>query len=135
MSDIKEKQAANLGHSSFVMYLKPGCEKKYREQHDNIWPALIMLLKGYGISNYHIALHPQSYQLFASFDYDQRYDSKALANEPIMQQWWLQMRELMLTNSDASIPIIRTDAIPVRAVDSIDLAPLTTNLQAVFYMP
>lgn len=135
MSDIKEQQSASLGHASFVMYLKPGYEQHYKNQHDNIWPALITLLKSYGISNYRIALHPQSLQLFASFNYDHRYDPDALAIEPLMQQWWEAMSELMLTNKDANNTISRTEILPVRDFDATDLAPLTTGLQPVFYLP
>ena len=80
---------------AFVMQLKAGCESEYLLRHQQIWPQLSSLLTQYGISNYQIYLHPQTLQLFASFDAPKSFDSAELKTEPLMLKWWNSMAQCM----------------------------------------
>lgn len=99
-----------------VMQLYPGYEEEYRKRHDNLWPELEAHLKGCGIRNYHIFLHPETLQLFASFETDEPLDDDALKNHPVMQRWWHAMADIMVTQSDSP-------------------EPKATPLTEVFYLP
>ncbi|MCP8688840.1 L-rhamnose mutarotase [Marinobacterium sedimentorum] len=90
---------------AFVMQLKPGCEADYRQRHDDIWPELTALLKGYGIGDYHIYLQPQTLQLFAHFSTAGHFDAVSLRLEPVMQRWWESMSPLMETQPGSHEPL------------------------------
>ncbi|NQZ29742.1 MAG: L-rhamnose mutarotase [Oceanospirillaceae bacterium] len=85
---------------AFVMQLKAGCEKAYLERHQQIWPELATLLTQYGIANYQIFLHPQTLQLFASFDAPSSFNSAGLKTEPLMHKWWDSMAQYMITQKE-----------------------------------
>jgi len=87
-----------------VMQLYPGYEEEYRKRHDALWPELVAHLKDSGIRNYHIFLHPQTLQLFASFETDAALDDDALKNHPVMQRWWTYMADIMETKYDSPEP-------------------------------
>lgn len=87
-----------------VMQLYPGNEDEYRARHDAIWPELSAHLKDCGIRNYHIYLHPQTLQLFASFETDAPLDEAALKQHPVMQRWWHYMADIMDTQADSPEP-------------------------------
>lgn len=91
-------------HQAFVMQLFPGVEEEYKRRHDELWPDLHALLKAYGIANYHIFLHPETLQLFGSFDVPEDFDGEALKREPVMLKWWDYMAPLMATHEDSPEP-------------------------------
>ncbi|WGQ13261.1 L-rhamnose mutarotase [Sphingobacterium faecium] len=98
---------------AFKMKLKPGMLEEYKKRHQEIWPKLVDLLHYNGISDYTIFLDEETDTLFAV----QRlsgHSSQDLANEVIVQKWWLYMRDLMEVNPDNS--------------------PISKNLQHVFHM-
>ncbi len=41
---------------AFKMQLNPGMKAEYKRRHDEIWPALVALLKQAGVSDYSIHL-------------------------------------------------------------------------------
>lgn len=90
---------------AFVMQLKAGCEKKYLERHQKIWPELSTLLTQYGISNYQIFLLPQTLQLFASFDAPSNFDSAGLKEESLMLKWWDSMAKYMQVKKNSNEPL------------------------------
>jgi len=100
---------------AFTMQLKLGNEKEYQRRHDEIWPELVELLKQVGISEYSIHLDTQTGVLFAVLDRRENHGMDELPKHPIMQRWWAEMADLMVTNEDNS-PVIK------------ELTPL-------FYMP
>lgn len=95
---------------AFVMQLKPGFEAQYRQRHDEIWPELTALLKGYGIADYHIFLQPETLQLFGIFEVPDEFDGDGLKREPVMQRWWESMSPLMETLPNSHEPV----AIPLQ---------------------
>ena len=45
---------------AFVMSVNAGAEAEYEMRHNPIWPELEKVLKGHGVSNYSILLHPET---------------------------------------------------------------------------
>jgi L-rhamnose mutarotase len=88
---------------------------EYKKRHDEIWPELVVLLKGTGISDYNIFLDRDSLTLFAQFKITELNADKKLASEAIMKKWWAYMADLMETN--------------------IDMSPVAEPLEEMFYMP
>ncbi|MCK5736180.1 MAG: L-rhamnose mutarotase, partial [Spirochaetaceae bacterium] len=43
-----------MNRVSFKMKLKPGMKDEYKKRHDEIWPELLVLLRGAGVSDYSI---------------------------------------------------------------------------------
>ena len=89
---------------AMVMQLKTGCEQQYLLRHQQIWPDLTALLQQYGIGNYQIFLHPQTLQLFASFEAPASFNAAALKAEPLMLQWWDSMAQYMQVKDDSQEP-------------------------------
>lgn len=87
---------------AFVMSVNAGCEAEYEKRHKPIWPELEAVLRGHGVHNYSIFLHPRTRQLFgyAEIESEERWD--AIAQTEICQKWWASMRELMPSNPDNS---------------------------------
>lgn len=86
------------------MYLRAGCEAEYKTRHDQLWPELAEHLKAQGISNYYIHLYRPDNLLYASFDAE-ALDTKALAEHPVMQRWWLYMADIMETKAPSYEPV------------------------------
>lgn len=99
---------------AFKMQLHPGQEAEYRRRHDAIWPELVDLLHGTGISNYSIFLDPSTLALFGVLDIDNPAAMDTLPNHPVMQRWWAFMADIMAANPDNS--------------------PVSVPLEEVFYM-
>lgn len=95
-----------------VMQLHPGYEAEYQRRHDDLWPDLREHLKACGMRNYRIFLHPETLQLFASFETDQPLDEARLKAAPVMQRWWDAMADIMETRTDSTEPF----AIPLKEV-------------------
>ena len=100
---------------AFKMKLIEGCEEAYKKRHDAIWPELQLLLKEHGISDYAIFLDKATHELIGVLKAEDSRKLDALPQQPIMQQWWHFMHDLMETNPDHS--------------------PVQIPLQEVFYLP
>ncbi len=85
---------------AFKMQLKPNCVELYKQRHDEIWPELVLLLKGYGICDYHIYLASDQLTLFATCEVPDYFDEEKLASEPVMRKWWDFMADIMLVKND-----------------------------------
>lgn len=97
------------------MILLKGLGDEYKKRHDGIWPELIGLLKGTGISEYSIFLDKETNTLFSLIEVE---DPKALENlsqHPVMKRWWAYMKDIMESNPDNS--------------------PVSSPLEEVFYLP
>ena len=99
---------------AFLMKLKPECEDEYKKRHDKIWPELVELLQGAGISDYSIFLDSGTLTLFALLHLSDNNTLGDLPNQPLMRKWWDYMADLMETNPDRS--------------------PVVTAIQEVFHM-
>jgi L-rhamnose mutarotase len=87
---------------------------EYKHRHDQIWPALVQLLKKSGVHAYSIFHDPDTNILFG---YLKVADDKAFERLPdadIMKKWWDYMADIMEVNPDNS--------------------PVVVNLQEVFYL-
>ncbi|MFT4568381.1 MAG: L-rhamnose mutarotase [Saprospiraceae bacterium] len=90
---------------AFTMQLKPGFKEEYKRRHDEIWPALSLLLKEAGISDYSIFLDEDTLTLFAVHKLDDNHTSDSLAEKAIMKKWWAYMSDIMKSNADNS-PVV-----------------------------
>ena len=84
---------------SWVMKLKPGKEKIYKEKHDNIWPEMLEIMKKNGTIRFNIFRYENL--LFVYREIDNSY-SKSKKIDPIVWKWWKMMAPLMETNLDYS---------------------------------
>ena len=89
----------------FRMQLNTGQAEQYRQRHDDIWPELVTLLKQAGVSDYSIFLHEPTNSLFAVLRRAPDHSMDALPLEPVMQQWWEYMADIMHTN-DRNEPVV-----------------------------
>ncbi|WBU60598.1 L-rhamnose mutarotase [Paracoccus albus] len=85
---------------AFRMTLLPGKEAEYRARHDAIWPDLVELLQGAGISDYSIHLDPETNALFGVLWRAEDHGMDELPNHPVMRKWWAHMADLMATHPD-----------------------------------
>ena len=100
---------------AFKMKLNQGEVAEYTHRHDEIWPELIQLLKDAGVSDYSIYLDEETHILFAVLWRENNHAMDELPLDPIMQKWWLHMRDIMETNGDNS-PV----AVPLTPVFHMD---------------
>lgn len=89
----------------FRMQLNEGQVQEYKQRHDNIWPDLVRLLKESGISDYSIFLHEDTNSLFAVLRRTADHTMDSLPLEPVMQQWWKHMADIMAT-SENNEPVV-----------------------------
>lgn len=85
---------------AFKMKLHPGMEAEYRKRHDEIWPELVELLKGAGVSDYSIHLDRETNTLFGVLWRRADHTMDALPAHPVMQRWWAHMADIMETKPD-----------------------------------
>ena len=100
---------------AFKMKLFSSCAAEYQSRHDKIWPDLVALLKENGIHDYSIFLDDETNSLFGVLKIEDVESLKKLQSEPIMQQWWDSLTDLMETHSDNS--------------------PVSIPLKEIFYLP
>ncbi len=100
---------------AFKMQLNIGTEAEYKKRHDELWPELQQLLKSTGISDYSIFLDETTNSLFGILKIEDTTLLDDLPQHPIMQKWWLYMKDIMESNSDNS--------------------PVSIPLKEVFYLP
>ena len=97
-----------MNRIAFKMKLFPGFANEYKERHDEIWPGLIEILKEAGISDYSIFIDEGTDCLFGILKAESIEKMDDLSANPIMQQWWQFMSDIMETNADnspVSIPL------------------------------
>ena len=97
------------------MKLLAGNEIAYRNRHEAIWPELKEILHAAGISNYSIFLDTETSTLFASLEATDESFITELPLQPVMQEWWKFMKDIMETNNDGS--------------------PVSISLTEVFHLP
>jgi L-rhamnose mutarotase len=100
---------------AFKMRLNTGMEAEYKRRHDAIWPELVTLLRGAGISDYSIHLDPETRILFGVLWRADDHKMDALPDHPVMRRWWAHMADIMETNPDGSpmaIPLIPVFHLP-----------------------
>ena len=100
---------------AFKMKLFKGCEAEYQRRHAQLWPELIELLKQAEVKDYSIFLDEETSTLFGYLTTENLTQLDNLKNDPIMQKWWIFMKDIMETNEEHS--------------------PVTINLKEVFYLP
>jgi L-rhamnose mutarotase len=100
---------------AFKMQLNKGAEKEYKKRHDELWPELETLLKSTGISEYVIFLDETTNSLFGMLKIENAQWLEDLPQYPVMQKWWLYMKDIMECNRDNS--------------------PVSIPLKEVFYLP
>jgi L-rhamnose mutarotase len=98
----------------FKMQLNAGCEAEYRKRHDQIWPELVDLLHGAGVSDYSIFLDPETLILFGVLTRRDDHRVDDLPSHPVMQRWWAHMADIMQSHPNN--------------------APVATPLRDLFYM-
>ena len=96
------KRAPSMIRKSFVMQLKPSAEEEYRRRHNPIWKELEETLRGHGVHNYSISLHPETGQLFAYAEIEDEARWNAIAQTSVCRRWWDYMAGLMEVNADNS---------------------------------
>ncbi len=87
---------------AFKMKLLPGYADEYKKRHDLIWPELKSLLSAHGISDYCIFLDEESHFLFGKMTVENAASLTILPESPLMKEWWAYMKDIMVTNDDAS---------------------------------
>ena len=90
---------------AFRMTLHQGCEAEYRRRHDAIWPELVALLRGAGISDYTIWLDHETGALFATLLREEGHGMDRLPLEPVMRRWWDHMADIM-ASEPAGAPVV-----------------------------
>ena len=87
--------------AAFKMRLKDAsCIDEYKKRHDEIWPELLKLLKGAGISDYSIFFDEESLTLFAVQKTSGESGSQDLGSNPVVQKWWDFMADIMETEEN-----------------------------------
>ena len=87
---------------AFKMKLLPGYADEYKKRHVLIWPELKSLLRTHGIRDYSIFLDDESHFLFGKLTVENVASLTSLPESPLMKKWWDYMKDIMVTNDDAS---------------------------------
>lgn len=100
---------------AFRMMLNPGAAEEYRRRHDAIWPELVDLLRGAGVSDYSIHLDPETNALFGMLTRPDDHGMDDLPSHHVMQRWWAHMADLMQTHPDnapVAVPLVPVFHLP-----------------------
>ncbi|MCF2906162.1 L-rhamnose mutarotase [Octadecabacter sp. CECT 8868] len=81
----------------FRMTLNDGMADEYKRRHDAIWPELVDLLHGAGVSDYSIHLDEHTGLLIGVLTREVGHKMDDLPNHPVMQKWWAHMADIMQT--------------------------------------
>ncbi len=92
---------------AFTMQLNSGQAAEYKRRHDEIWPELVALLKGAGISDYSIHFDPDTHVLFGVLWRTEDHGMDALPGAEVMQRWWAHMADIMQTHPNNE-PVVKT---------------------------
>ena len=87
---------------SFRRGMTPGMAAEYQARHDAIWPELVDLLRGAGVSDYSIHLDEETGVLFGVLWRTDDHGMADLPRHPVMQRWWAHMADIMRANPDGS---------------------------------
>ena len=87
---------------AFVMSVDGGREAEYERRHRPIWAELAEALKGHGVHNYSIFLHPETRQLFGYVEIEDEARWEAIAETEICRKWWAHMKDVMPSHPDNS---------------------------------
>lgn len=93
---------------AFKMYLNDGMAAEYKKRHDDIWPELVDLLRGAGVSDYSIYLDEETHTLFGVLKRTRPHQMDQLPLEPLMQKWWHHMADIMKAhpnNEPMAVPL------------------------------
>lgn len=85
---------------AFRMTLTPGEAEAYKARHDAVYPELLALLKGAGVSDYTIWLDPETHHLFAIMTRSRSHGMDALPDDQVVKRWWAFMADIMETHPD-----------------------------------
>lgn len=99
----------------FRMRLNPGQAEEYQRRHDAIWPELVTLLHGAGISDYSIHLDEETGLLIGVLIRADDHGMDDLPQHPVMQKWWAHMADIMQTDPDnapVAVPLPRLFHMP-----------------------
>jgi L-rhamnose mutarotase len=78
------------------MSIKPGLERRYVEEHRNIWPEVLDGITRFGIRSYSIFMHKR--ELYSYFEVDNLERAMALAaTDPDNQRWQVHMADFFDT--------------------------------------
>ncbi len=94
---------------AFRMRLNVGMEAEYKRRHDAIWPELVELLHGAGVSDYSIYLDRETRLLFGVLTRSAGHGMDDLPNSPVMQRWWAHMADIMQVAADkepVAVPLV-----------------------------
>jgi L-rhamnose mutarotase len=94
---------------AFRMRLNVGMEAEYKRRHDEIWPELVALLHGAGVSDYSIYLDRETRLLFGVLTRTAGHGMEALPQSPVMQRWWAHMADIMevaADNAPVAVPLV-----------------------------
>lgn len=72
---------------AFMLKLKPGAEAAYDEAHQHVWPEMLALLKGAGISEYSIFRRDTLLILSLRVQADFETTWKKIENDPVNLKW------------------------------------------------
>ena len=100
---------------AFKMQLNTGMKAEYIKRHDEIWPELVGLLQGAGVSDYSIHLDEDTNILFGVLWRTTPHGMDDLPAQDIMKKWWVHMADIMETHPNNE--------------------PLATPLTQMFHMP
>ena len=98
-----------MSRYAFKMFLNPGMKVEYKKRHDEIWPELVTLLSGAGISNYSIHLDQESDTLFGYLERTDNHGMTDLTKHLVMKKWWDHMKDIMKYNADGTPVAIAMD--------------------------
>ena len=94
----------------FRMRLNAGMAEEYQRRHDAIWPELVKLLHGAGVSDYSIHLDAETGLLIGVLTREGDHTMGDLPNDPVMQKWWAHMADIMeadVNNVPTQVPLKR----------------------------
>lgn len=84
---------------AWVLEVRPGYEAEYLKRHDEIWPEMLVALRGAGIRNYNIFRHGLT--LFGYFETDDLEATKAsLRASSVDARWGAWMGPIMKIEVD-----------------------------------
>lgn len=84
---------------AWVLEVRPGYEEEYKRRHDEIWPEMVEMLRGAGISNYNIFRHGLT--LFGYFETeDLEAAREKIAASDVNRRWGEWMAPIMKVEID-----------------------------------
>ena len=100
---------------AFRMAIHPGQAAAYEQRHDDIFPDLVVALKGAGVSDYSIWLDPETHHLFAILTRTDDHTMDGLPDTEVVKRWWAFMADIMHTganNVPDQVPLTRVFYLP-----------------------